>query len=240
MPKRLFISIALVGSISFTGCSQSNKTSHQFHVDLVDGVEEAISSGGPKYDDELFEYILVTRLEETEGIEESILVRAGDYKSADNGKFYVATEGKLLIVDRDGVILKNLDIGADTIDSYSDGSKIIVAMTNGKAALIDLATDTIINNQIDMQTDNGAYKVSRIFNLLNNKIYVTQYKTRYVSNGTWEDDKGEIHYYPKTLVSDGFGALIDVQTNTLERRDALGTAVGNNAFKFDFYQPKNH
>ena len=157
-----------------------------------------------------------------------------------NGKFYVATEGKLLIVDRDGVILKNLDIGADTIDSYSDGSKIIVAMTNGKAALIDLATDTIINNQIDMQTDNGAYKVSRIFNLLNNKIYVTQYKTRYVSNGTWEDDKGEIHYYPKTLVSDGFGALIDVQTNTLERRDALGTAGGNNAYKFDFYQPKNH
>ncbi len=110
MPKRLFISIALVGSISFTGCSQSNKTSHQFHVDLVDGVEEAISSGGPKYDDELFEYILVTRLEETEGIEESILVRAGDYKSADNGKFYVADSGDYRIAefDADGEYLRSI------------------------------------------------------------------------------------------------------------------------------------
>ena len=94
----------IVAIVILTACSShSDKTQHSFQVFEEDGVQVAITSGGPKYTGELFTYEKVMVLD-TEQSEDTLLFRPTQFMADDAGNMYINDTGigSILVFDATG------------------------------------------------------------------------------------------------------------------------------------------
>ncbi|MFC1629205.1 hypothetical protein ACFL3H_08860 [Gemmatimonadota bacterium] len=89
----------IVALILLTACSsqsdraqRSGSEQHTFQVTETDGVQVAVTSGGPKFADELFTYEKVMVID-TEQHEDAMLYRPMQFMADENGTMYVFDEG---------------------------------------------------------------------------------------------------------------------------------------------------
>lgn len=81
---------ALVLLSLLVGCtSRDISSSHTFQVFAEDGITVAETTGGPKYDGELFKYVEVLRLKQDDSVEESLLTLPRPYLMDESGYFFV-------------------------------------------------------------------------------------------------------------------------------------------------------
>lgn len=91
--------------ILFTACSSSlDETAHSFRIYEEDGVTIAETTGGPKYEGDLFKYEQLLELQEDPENEESLLYRASDFVMDESGYFYVDDYGnhRIAVFDQIG------------------------------------------------------------------------------------------------------------------------------------------
>ncbi len=94
----------------FVACSSSSiEDTHSFQVFEENGIEVAETAGGPKYDEELFQYELILELQEDER-EESLLFRPDDFWMDSEGLFYVcdARNYRVAVFDHSGRYLLSM------------------------------------------------------------------------------------------------------------------------------------
>jgi len=106
------LSIYLISS----ACSNDETTQiHSFQIIEEDGVPVAVTSGGPKYEGELFHYEEIVRLEQDESNEESILYRATQYLMGEDGNYYVNDRGnvRIAVFGTDGKYLRSFGRDGD-------------------------------------------------------------------------------------------------------------------------------
>ena len=75
-----------------SACSADRSGKHAFSIALEAGIPVAVSTGGPRYAEELFAYDLLLILREDER-EQSLLNRPGGFTMDEAGRFYVADTG---------------------------------------------------------------------------------------------------------------------------------------------------
>ncbi|MFC1529157.1 6-bladed beta-propeller [Gemmatimonadota bacterium] len=81
---------ALLLVVSMSACSDSDVSSgHSFRAWSEGGITISKTTGGPKYEGELFEYIEVVRLNQDDSVVESLLGMPFPYFMDDGGAFYV-------------------------------------------------------------------------------------------------------------------------------------------------------
>ena len=79
----------LVVLFHLSGCSMSGSSAHRFRLYEEDGVQIAVTTGGPKYATELFEYEELYRLEQDASREETLLGTARMALMDENGTIFV-------------------------------------------------------------------------------------------------------------------------------------------------------
>ena len=83
----------IIAIVVLTACSsQSDQTHHSFHVFEENGVQVAVTSGGPKYTGELFTYEKLMVLD-TEQSGDTILFRPTQFMADDAGNMYINDTG---------------------------------------------------------------------------------------------------------------------------------------------------
>lgn len=87
---RLSILLLLVLTAS---CTRGTQSIHEFQIYEENGITVAETTGGPKYQVEIFKYEELFRLDQDESIEESLLYRATSFLMGDDGRLYVADQG---------------------------------------------------------------------------------------------------------------------------------------------------
>lgn len=93
------------GLIFLTSCSpRAGNLQHRFGTETIDGIRTAVTSGGPRFSDPLFEYREVLRLKEDPSNEESLLYNPGIFIQDDDGSFYVSDYGnhRIAVFDPSG------------------------------------------------------------------------------------------------------------------------------------------
>ncbi len=97
-------------TILLSNCSQSDAEKHQFRVRRVNGIQEAVSSGGPKYDDEIFDYELALSIEEDKEVEESLLILPSTYLASSDGRYFIIDSGdyRIAVFSPQGKFLFNI------------------------------------------------------------------------------------------------------------------------------------
>ncbi len=90
-----------------TGCSSEQSTPddrHRFTVTAKNGIETAVTTGGPAFDGELFRYEHVLTLQEDEARAESLLSRPSVFTRDENGDHYVidSAQKRIVVFDREG------------------------------------------------------------------------------------------------------------------------------------------
>ena len=101
--RRSLLPLPLI--VLFTACSSDpGITTHQFRAYQENGVTIAETSGGPKYQEELFLYEEVVQLQQDDSNPESLLYRPQGMNIDDNGYYYVADMGnnRIAVFDNDG------------------------------------------------------------------------------------------------------------------------------------------
>ncbi len=95
--------------------SDETEQIHTFQIFEEEGVPVAITSGGPKYEGELFEYEEVVRLEQDESREETILFRASQYLMGEDDNYYVNDRGnvRIAVFGPDGKYLRSFGRDGD-------------------------------------------------------------------------------------------------------------------------------
>ncbi len=72
------------------GCtSRDISSSHTFRIFTEDGITVPKTTGGPKYDGELFKYVEVLRLKQDDSVEESLLALPRPYLMDESGYYFV-------------------------------------------------------------------------------------------------------------------------------------------------------
>jgi len=92
--------------ILLTTCSSPDEIrTHSFRIFEEDGVTIAESTGGPKYEGDLFTYEKVLTLQQDTTNTESLLFRPGDFCMDEDGFFYVTDRGnyRIAVFDREGM-----------------------------------------------------------------------------------------------------------------------------------------
>ncbi len=81
--------------VLLSGCEAQEETAvHAFEVVMEEGVPTAVTSGGPLYEEPLFTYEEVLRLQQDEDRPESLLSRPAMFFMDEEGAFYVADWGQ--------------------------------------------------------------------------------------------------------------------------------------------------
>ncbi len=99
----------LIPSIS---CTDSMAESHEFRHEVHDGIPLAITTGGPRWTGEIFEYEFQLCLKEDER-EESLLYEPEGFLLDANGWFYVSDEGnhRIAVFDPEGRYVRSIGRG---------------------------------------------------------------------------------------------------------------------------------
>lgn len=91
--------LILVLSAALTGCAVGeNASSHEFTLTVEDGVELALTTGGPKYEGEIFTYEKVLEIRPDPDVEESFLYSPQWMTMADDGRVFVGDMGDEQVV----------------------------------------------------------------------------------------------------------------------------------------------
>lgn len=99
MTRKTETCIALFLIIFLITCSRDEvRPSHSFRIFTENGITIAESTGGPKYEGELFEYVEVLRLNQDDSIVESLLGRPSPFFMDEGGGFYVPDTRPLRVV----------------------------------------------------------------------------------------------------------------------------------------------
>ena len=89
-----------------TGCGKKPETDteHAFQILEEDGIEVALTTGGPRYEGEIFEYVPVVTLQEDER-PESLLFQPFAFLTDEDGNYYVGDFGdrRIAVFDDQGV-----------------------------------------------------------------------------------------------------------------------------------------
>lgn len=96
--------------VLLVACSSSSvEDTHSFQIYEENGIEVAETTGGPKYDEELFQYELILELKEDER-DESLLYRPDDFWMDGAGQFYVcdARNFRIAVFDQSGRYLYSM------------------------------------------------------------------------------------------------------------------------------------
>jgi len=96
--------------LPLTACSsKTTETAHTFQIHEENGVNIAVTTGGPKYEGELFTYEPVLTLKEDPQNEASLLFRPGEFTMDEGGFFYVLDVGdsRIVVFDPEGNYLRS-------------------------------------------------------------------------------------------------------------------------------------
>ncbi len=103
--------LVLIGLLSCS-CSRDDGVAegHSFQVFLEDGVEVAETSGGPRYEDDLFIYEEVAQIQENESEPKSLLIRPNWIFRDEDGNHYLADFGddRIAVFDAAGRYLTSI------------------------------------------------------------------------------------------------------------------------------------
>jgi len=92
-------------SLTITACSRSSDDGgHLFRIEEIDGVPTAITAGGPRYAEPIFNFELILTLKQDPDREESLLFRASGFTMDREGNFYVVDGGnfRIAVFDKSG------------------------------------------------------------------------------------------------------------------------------------------
>lgn len=92
-------------TVGVTSCAADEPgVEHDFAVTVEDGVEVALTTGGPRYHGEIFEYEKLLEIRPDPGIEESILYDPMAMTVDESGNFYVSVhqDGRVAVFDPEG------------------------------------------------------------------------------------------------------------------------------------------
>lgn len=125
---------------------------HGFEIGTVDVVQTAVSRGGPKFSDPLFEFEEVVRLEQDESREETLLFRAYQYLMGEDGNFYVLDRGngRIAVFDAGGKYRRSFGREGDGPGEFR--SPRLLWIRDGKIAVWDSR-----NRRTSMFLTDGAY-----------------------------------------------------------------------------------
>ena len=101
----LLLGVLGLGVLAACGSSEEPPAEHYFRVEeREDGVVVATTSSVPKYEEPLFAYAEVVRLQQDDSIPESLLYRGGSPLVGDDGCFYMADFGddRIVVYNPDG------------------------------------------------------------------------------------------------------------------------------------------
>lgn len=89
--------------------SRTDETRHSFRIFVENGVTIAETTGGPKYQGELFEYEPILTLKGNPEIEESILFRSGQFTVDRDGYFFILDSGdkRIAVFDKEGSYVRS-------------------------------------------------------------------------------------------------------------------------------------
>lgn len=95
-------------SAACAGNAPTGASSHRFTVTVEDGVEVALTTGGPKYDGEIFEYEKVRTLHPDPDVPESYIGYVGAMTMAEDGTIFVADgqAGRVVAFAPDGSFVR--------------------------------------------------------------------------------------------------------------------------------------
>ena len=91
--------LVLLAVAAITACSPAaTGPTHEFTITIEDGVEVALTTGGPKYDGEIFAYERITVLRPDPDVEESFLYSPEWMTTSDDGRIFVGDMGDNQVV----------------------------------------------------------------------------------------------------------------------------------------------
>ena len=107
--RRILTCLFSICLISAACSSDETAQTHSFQIIEEDGIPVAITSGGPKYEGELFTYEPVLTLKEDPQNEASLLFRPGEFTMDEDGCFYVLDHGdsRIAVFDPGGNYIRS-------------------------------------------------------------------------------------------------------------------------------------
>ena len=99
--------LLLGGLLALASCSERGEEGHRFQTLTQEGVPVAVTNLVPRYEEPLFWYEEMVRLEQDESRPETLLYQAYDYIMGDDGRYYVSDRGngRVAVFDPDGRFL---------------------------------------------------------------------------------------------------------------------------------------
>ncbi len=100
----------LLSLFFLTSCGdRAGVSGHRFTITQEDGIEVALTSGGPKFEGPLFRFEVERTLREDPAVPESMLFRPGTVHMDDEGFFYVLDRGdcRIVVYDPEGRYLRS-------------------------------------------------------------------------------------------------------------------------------------
>ena len=87
-----------------SACAELSESGHTFRIIEQDGVTIAETTGGPRYEGELFRYEKLLELREDTSSDESMFYRPWSIMEGDDGRFYLNDGGhkRIMVYDREG------------------------------------------------------------------------------------------------------------------------------------------
>lgn len=104
MTMRIMTLLIFILLTCLPGCSRKAADAHRFRIRTIDGISTAVTTGGPKYTEPLFNFEPELVLFEDMENEDSILFHPAIFIQHENGDFYVADNGnhRIAVFDRSG------------------------------------------------------------------------------------------------------------------------------------------
>jgi len=128
----------LCSLVLLTGCSNKDKSFiHSFSVFEEDGIEVALTTGGPKYTSPLFEYEPLSTLQEDPDNEESLLFRPREFTVGDDGNYYVNDTGnrRIAVFSSEGRYVRSFGRAGSGPGEF--GSLVDIAVHEGIVHIFD-------------------------------------------------------------------------------------------------------
>ncbi len=126
-------------TIVVAGCAgDTAETTHEFTVEIVDGVEEATNRGGPKFAEPLFTIDEGLTLRQMPDVAESLVHQPTDFARGADGRYYVADTGnnRIAVFDAAGnysATIGNVGQGPGEFE----GNLVLIGAIDGEVRVFD-------------------------------------------------------------------------------------------------------
>ncbi|MFC1529145.1 6-bladed beta-propeller [Gemmatimonadota bacterium] len=122
-----------------TACASSDTTPDGFAISRENGIEVAVTSGGPRYSEELFSYEQIVTLNQNDGREESLIGRPyGDEHIDEDGNIYIIDRApnRIACFDAAGNFSHNIGRGGQGPGEFNPGPALI-SVRDGVVTVFD-------------------------------------------------------------------------------------------------------